>query len=352
MKDTVMVADTSSADSQQTSPTSASRRQFFTKTVAAAAVASLVNGVPISAAYAKAPLANAQAPYFYRFKIGAIEATVVSDGPFSLGDPSATLRGASKEEVSKILADNFMATEKLMVEQNVLIINTGDKIVMFDTGLGDFKFFGTTSGRLLNSMAAAGIRPQDVDAVCLTHAHVDHAGGLVGEDGKPVFPNATIYINEAEYNFYTDEAKLPTAPAGLKRQIERALKNLKPLRARSVFIKDGQEIVPGVRALATVGHSVGHMLYTITSGSQSLAVMGDLVHHSVLVMENIQKIEFKPDWDAKMATQTRTRFLDQLAANRTMVLGYHFPWPGFGHVVKTAEGFHYVPTAMNLSSVA
>lgn len=346
-----MVADTTSADSQQTAPTSVSRRQFFSKTVAAAAVAGLATAVPVSVAHAKAPFANVQAPYFYRFKIGAIEATVVSDGPFSLGDPAATLRGASKEEVSKILSDHFIGTEKLMVEQNVLIINTGDKIVMFDTGLGNFQFFGTTSGRLLNSMAAAGIRPQDVDAVCLTHAHVDHAGGLVGEDGKPVFPNATIYINEAEYDFYTDEAKLPNAPAGLKRQIERALKNLKPLRERIVFVKDGQEIVPGVRALATVGHSVGHMLYMIASGNQTLAVMGDLLHHSVLVMENIQKIEFKPDWDAKLATQTRIRFLDQFAANRTAVLGYHFPWPGIGHVVKTAEGFHYIPTAMNLSAV-
>jgi glyoxylase-like metal-dependent hydrolase (beta-lactamase superfamily II) len=161
--------------------------------VSAAAAATFVGSA--STARAKAPLQNTQAPAFYRFKIGEIEATAVSDGPLSLGEPKADVFiGLSKEEFGKTLADNFLPTDNVVLQQNALVINTGHVVALFDTGLGTDKMFGPDTGRLPANVRAAGIDPKDVDAVVLTHAHPDHCFGLMADDGVRIFPNAQIYM--------------------------------------------------------------------------------------------------------------------------------------------------------------
>src|SRR5262249_54412105 len=151
---------------------------------------------------------NTQAPYFYRFKVGSIEATAVSDGPLPLGDPSGTFLGVSKDEIAKILTDNFLAPDAATLEQNSLVINTGQHLVLFDNGMGAHKMFGPTTGKLLVSLKQAGIDPKDIDALVITHAHIDHCGGIMGEGGARNFPNAQIYISQADFDFWTDEKKL------------------------------------------------------------------------------------------------------------------------------------------------
>src|SRR5262249_47048913 len=142
-------------------------------------------------AHARAPLTNRSAPSFYRFKVGALEATVVSDGPIGpMGDPATMFVGASKEEVGRMLADNFLPADQVVIEQNALVVNTGERLVLFDTGTGATNMFGPTTGRLLSSLQVAGIFASDIDAVVLTHAHPDHCWGLMVDDGKPQFPNA------------------------------------------------------------------------------------------------------------------------------------------------------------------
>ena len=176
---------------------------------ASLAAAGLLSERIIASANAKAPLTNTQAPAFYRFKLGAIEATVVSDGPIGpLGEPSATFIGAPKEEIGNILADNFLVTDAMVFEQNALAVNTGERLVLFDTGMGSTKAFGPHTGRLFASLKAAGIDRDDVDAIVLTHAHPDHCWGLIGEDGKPSFSNAQVYMAEADFEFWTDQTKL------------------------------------------------------------------------------------------------------------------------------------------------
>ena len=143
-----------------------------------------------------------------------------------------------------MLSDNFLNPDNVVLEQNSPVVNTGDKLILFDTGMGTSKAFGPTTGRQQKSMMEAGIKPGDIDAVVLSHAHIDHIGGIVGADDKPLFPNAQYYIAQSDFDFWTDEGKLGSP---LKDFVVHARKNLMPVRDRLVFFKDGQEFLPGVR---------------------------------------------------------------------------------------------------------
>jgi glyoxylase-like metal-dependent hydrolase (beta-lactamase superfamily II) len=159
-------------------------------------------------ALARAPKLGTQSPYFHRFVLGAAEVTVVSDGPLPLGPPKGTFIGASDDEIKKMLTDNFLSPDNIVLEQNSPIVNMGDKLVLFDTGMGAAKTFGPTTGRQQKSMMEAGIKPEDIDAVVFTHAHIDHIGGVVDDKDKVLFPNAQFYIAQSDFDFWTDEGKL------------------------------------------------------------------------------------------------------------------------------------------------
>ncbi|TJW03090.1 MAG: MBL fold metallo-hydrolase [Mesorhizobium sp.] len=309
------------------------RRSFLRLGTAGLGAALLTNG-----AAARAPFLGTQVPAFHRFMIGSTEATVVSDGPLPLGKPAASFNGFAAGEITQLLQGNFLPTDDIVLEQNILVLNTGDKLIVFDTGVGTSTMFGPSPGKLPTTLVKAGIQPRDVDAIVLSHAHPDHCGGLVDADGRAVFPNAQVYISSADFNFWTDEAKLGSQ---LKPFIQIARRNLLPLRDRVVFYADGQEFLPGVQALAAPGHTVGHTMFMITSGSETFCYAADLAHHYVLLLEN-PRGEFVYDTDAKQAASTRARLLDMLAYDRIRLMGYHFPWPGVGHVVRHGEGFHYI----------
>lgn len=324
-----------------------SRRQVLLSTAAVAGAAAL-SGLPLAPSLARAPLATTQAPYYYRFAHGKMQGTVVSDGILPLGDPSASFLGTSKEEIGKMLTDNFLSASNAVLEQNILVLNTGDKLVLFDTGMGSSQLFGPTPGKLLANLKAAGIDPKDIDAIVATHAHCDHVWGIMADDGSRNFPNAQIYISQADFDYWTDEAKLAIKePAFMQAFVDGARKNLLPNRDRIVFVKDGQEFLPGIQAMAAPGHTVGHMIYMITSDGKTMAAIGDLTHHQVLLLEK-PRIEFAFDTDPKQSASTRVRILDTLAANRTPLIAYHFPWPGIGNVAKQGEGFRYYPTPLQM----
>jgi glyoxylase-like metal-dependent hydrolase (beta-lactamase superfamily II) len=310
----------------------------------AAASGAAVLGATLGPAAAKAPKLNTQAPYFYRFKLGDAEATIVSDGTLPLGDPHANFMGLSKEEMDRQLNENFLPATNAVLEQNVLVVNTGDRLVLFDTGMGSLKVFGPTTGKLLATLKQAGIDPKDIDAVVMSHAHIDHCGGCMADDGKPNFPNAQYYITQADYDFWTDETKVPQQ---FKVFLDTARKNLPPNRDRMRFIKDGEEFLPGIQAILAPGHTVGHTMFMISSAGQSLCYIGDLAHHPVLLLEK-PLTEFLYDTDPKQSAQTRVKMLTMLAESRTPVLAYHFAWPGIGHVAKRGDGFRYFPEAMKM----
>jgi glyoxylase-like metal-dependent hydrolase (beta-lactamase superfamily II) len=319
---------------------SLSRRGLLTGASAAAA-AGLFGGAPL--ALAKAPMLGTPAPAFYRFKLGTIEATVVSDGPLSIGDPKNTFRGPTADELGQMMSDHFLPTDNVVLDQNVLVINTGDRLALFETGMSSVKR-NDAMGRLVANLRQSGIEPNDIDAVIPTHAHIDHVGGIMAADGSRNFPNAQIHISQADLEFWTDDKRLGTPAEGSARA---AMKNLLPNRDRIVFYKDGQEVIPGVQAMHTPGHTVGHTSFVIASGGKSLLVVGDLTHHVILVEKPRMEVAF--DTDPKQGIETRIRVMDMLAAQRMPALVYHLPWPGIGHFAKQGDGFRYVAAPMQLT---
>jgi glyoxylase-like metal-dependent hydrolase (beta-lactamase superfamily II) len=299
-----------------------------------------------TSAFAKAPMTNKPTPGFHRFKVGAFEVTVISDGPLVMGPPNGeTFKGLSKEDLTQDLARNHLPTASVELDQNTLVVNTGKQLVLFDTGTGaGSKAFGPYSGRLIANLRTAGIHPAAIDGVILTHAHADHCFGLMTEKGARNFQNAKIYMAQTEFDFWTDEAK-----AGLndmmKMMVIGARKNLLPNRDRMVFVKDGDEVVSGIMAISTPGHTVGHTSYGIQSQGQKLINIGDVAHHHIVSLEK-PKLPFAFDTDGAQGVATRLKMWDMLAAERIPMVAYHFPFPGIGYVGKQGDAYRYFPALM------
>jgi glyoxylase-like metal-dependent hydrolase (beta-lactamase superfamily II) len=295
------------------------------------------------------PKLKLKSPYWYRFNIGEAEVTVASDGWQMLGDPTQSFLGVPKEEVCRELTDNFMDPLDINIELNSFVVNIGNKMVLFDTGLGTSKVFGPKGGQLLKNLAAAGIKAEDIDAVVISHGHIDHIGGIVDESGKLNYPNAQVYMSQADHDYWTDEKQMDQP--WKKAFVTHARRNLLPVRDRLAFVKDNQEFLTGITAISAPGHTPGHMMFHIGSNGESVIFVGDVSHHSVLLIEN-PRMEFLYDFDSKQAVQTRVKMLDFVAVNRTPILGYHFAWPGLGHIVKAGDGFRYLPSPMILNNLS
>lgn len=310
-------------------------------------------GLPALAS-AAAPPVGSQVPAWYRFRIGSFEATVISDGHLPLGKPSDGFPNAPPQEMGRVLQEAFLPSETVVLEQNILVVNTGSQLVLFDTGMGESmgdasRMFGPTTGRMVANLRAAGIDPARIDLVVLTHAHCDHCWGLVDAQGAKVFPNAQVALHEADLAYWTDDAN-KRGPAFMEVFIEGAKRNLNAYRDRMVMLRDEQPVLPGIIALHTPGHTVGHTTFAITSGGQTVVNWGDLAHHHAIMLRH-PGWEFAYDTDAALSARSRTRMLDRLATDRHGVLSYHFPWPGLGNIARQGQAYAWVPAPMNVTGV-
>jgi glyoxylase-like metal-dependent hydrolase (beta-lactamase superfamily II) len=256
------------------------------------------------------------------------------------------MKGVPEAELTKALGDNFLPVDSIVLEQNIPILNTGSRVIMFDTGMGFSKAFGPTTGRLVKSMAEAGIRPAQVDDIIISHAHIDHIGGLSTARGARIFPNATIHMSQADYDFWTDEKKLTDKALGMF--IKHARDNLLPYKGRIKWVADGKEVVPGVQAMAVPGHTVGHTIYLIENDGKKIAFTGDVTHHQILLTEK-PRTEFAYDSDPKQAVTSRLKVFDMLAKDKIPMLAFHFPWPGYGYLGRTgADTYRFYGTPMTI----
>jgi len=288
-----------------------------------------------------------------RFDLGGFQCTVVTDGLLHLGAPRSTFPEADVEEIDDLLLQAFLPTETIALDQNVLLVNTGEHLVLFDTGVGinaelGVKTFGPNTGRAIINMRAAGIEPEDIDIVALTHTHPDHCWGLVDDNDRKLFPNARIAVSRADVDYWTNLENIRDSMSDhMKDHFYGAHKNLAPYRDVITFIEDGQEIVPGIRAHATPGHSPGHTIYEISSEGRTLVCWGDLCHHQVLLLRR-PEWAFLFDYDSSIAAATRMRVLEWIEKQEHQVLSYHFPFPGRGHLRRNGDGYDWLPSPIQL----
>ena len=290
-------------------------------------------------ALAHAPQGGERAqPGFYRFKLGAIEITVVSDG--TLAFPAETLWGDRAVDARSLLTSAFQPSSPVGLQINTLLVNTGDKLVLIDAGCGVDKF-QNTNGRLLGNLACAGYAPGDIDMILFTHCHFDHLWGISdGNNASLLFPSVEFIASEAGVAFWSDP-ELP-GKVSAKQQPVVTQTNLKLASSRLRLIKAGAEVAPGVTTLDTAGHTPGHMSVHISSGREEMLLTGDVVADSEISFLH-PEWAFGFDLDAPLATKTRIAFLDRAAADKTLVGSYHLTFPGFGHVVREGSGYRWLP---------
>ena len=308
-----------------------SRRRALGTALAAPA---LLAAAPALAQGQAAP-ALRQAPGFYRLKVGAFEVTVVNDGYNRRPNPAeGFVRNADAAAVRAALAADMLPTEHLDITFNITVVNTGTDLILFDTGTGGL--LAPTAGTMWDNMAAAGIDPARVSKILFTHFHGDHVSGLVSREGQARFPNAELIVPEAEWTFWMSE-RAPQQPAGMVKSRFGACPAERIRR-----IASNAEIVTGITGLPTHGHTPGHTSYVIANGGASLLVLGDVTNHPTINVKN-------PGWhmvfdmDPQAAEATRRALFDRAAADRTMIIGYHWPFPALGYVRRSGTGYDLIP---------
>ncbi len=281
-----------------------------------------------------------QAPGFYRVMLGDFEVTAISDGTVALDAAKLLAEPAAKTEAA--LATSFQ-TDPLETSVNAFLINTGTRLVLIDTGAG--ALFGPTLGKLLTNLRAAGYQPEQIDDVILTHLHPDHVGGLM-VNGAPAFPNAAIHADKLDSDFWLSQANLDQAPADSKGFFQGAMASLNPYVAAGkfqAFQTDGQ-IVPGVRAVASHGHTAGHTSYLVQSKGQQLMVVGDLIHVGAVQLDN-PSVTIAFDSDAPGAAASRKKVFAEVAADGALVGAAHLPFPGLGHLHAAGKSWRWTPVS-------
>jgi len=304
--------------------------------IAASIVAS---ALMFAGADAAAPLTKTQAPGYYRMMLGDFEVTAILDGtvPLTVGQ---LLTNTTPAKVDKALKRAAL-TDPVETSVNAYLVNTGDKLVLIDAGAA--KLFGPTLGNLIANIKAAGYQPEQIDAVYITHMHPDHVGGLMAGD-KPAFPNATVRADKHEADYWLKQANMEAAPKDAKGFFQGAMASVNPYVAGGKFQPfDGDtDLVPGIKAVASHGHTKGHTTYVVESKGQKLVLWGDLMHVAAVQFPE-PSVTIKFDTDSRPAASARKKAFADAAKRGYWVAAAHLPFPGIGHLRAEGNGYVFVP---------
>jgi glyoxylase-like metal-dependent hydrolase (beta-lactamase superfamily II) len=315
---------------------------------ALAGAAALAAAPLISAPAAKAavPLADKQAPSFYRYNIGDIQVNAISDGASTFALTDAYISNVKKDEVNGALEKAFLPKDQITTFYAPLVLNTGGKLVLIDTGNGPGAFASSKGkvGQLPGNMIAAGFDPRAIDTVVISHFHGDHVNGLLNADGALAFPNAEVLVPAVEWKFWMDDGEMSRASGermtGLFKNNRRIFEA--GLKKKVTPYEWGKDVAPGLHAIGSIGHTPGHTSYVLSSGAEKLFIQSDVTNLPALFATH-------PDWhvqydqDPTQAQITRHKVYDMLAAERMRVQGFHYPFPANGFIEKDGSGYRLVP---------
>lgn len=288
------------------------------------------------------PQVKQVAGYFLQ-PVGNLKVTALFDG--ELGLPRSDLLGISSAKANQLFTENFVPVDEhnqIMTDFSAYLVQTPTQNILIDAGTA--KCFGPSLGHVPENLKKAGLQPEQIDTILITHAHSDHLCGIT-LDGKMVYPNAKVYLAKADVDYWTsaqNEAKASDFFKPLFKMTRDALKPYQQTGQLIAFSKTSFD-VPNVELISTQGHTEGHSSYLIDGkNGQKFLGLGDVVHYAA-VQFPYPEASYKPDTDAKRAIAVRKNIFEHAYQNHWWIGAAHVAFPGIGHIGKNAHGYQWIP---------
>jgi len=284
---------------------------------------------------------------FKKIRLGELELFILTDGYIHEESIDTFAPRADISQLKAILRDNFRPDNYVDMAMNLMLVKTKDRLVLLDAGMGIFA--DERTGFILKSLQKAGFSPKDITDVFISHAHPDHIGGVVDKQNNLVFPNADLYISKIEHDFWLQASLkdfknsfLKSQPEFLNQVIPPIRNILKTIRPKLKFYDFKKPLFDHFSFQLAPGHTPGLTVITVTSGSEKLMYIADLIHSDVILFPH-PEWGFSGDTDLDIASESRKKLLKQLAETKTRAFAYHLPWPGLGFTKTKDAAYEWVP---------